>query len=374
MNHKGINILITGIHGFVGSNLVNTLKDQYNIYGLDIVSPPKEGVIKTYTWADLENIPPIDVIIHLAGKAHDTKSQTNAQVYFDINTGLTQKIYDWFLTTDATKFIFFSSVKAAADKVEGDYLTEDVIPSPRGPYGESKIAAEKYIQKREEEPPAPKGEEEKKREEPPAPKGEEEKIQDSRAMGQEVSVEDQDYLLPTTDYPLPTTHHPLKKTYILRPCMIHGPGNKGNLNLLYQVVKKGIPYPLGAFENRRSFTSIDNLSFVIQQLIEKEILSGIYNVGDDETLSTNELIALMANTMNKPNRTWKWNKSLVEFCALIGTVLHLPLNIDRLQKLTENYVVSNEKLKKALGIQSMPVSAEVGFKKTIESFGGRGKR
>ena len=50
-----------------------------------------------------------------------------------------------------------------------------------------------------------------------------------------------------------------KKVYILRPCMIHGPGNKGNLNLLYGVVSKGMPWPLGAFENRRSFTSIGNL-------------------------------------------------------------------------------------------------------------------
>ena len=43
--------------------------------------------------------------------------------------------------------------------------------------------------------------------------------------------------------------------------MIHGPGNKGNLNLLYGVVKKGIPWPLGAFENRRTFTSIENIYF-----------------------------------------------------------------------------------------------------------------
>ena len=57
--------------------------------------------------------------------------------------------------------------------------------------------------------------------------------------------------------------------------MIHGPGNKGNLILLYNVIKKGIPYPLGAFENRRSFTSVDNLCFVISQLIEKDIESGI---------------------------------------------------------------------------------------------------
>lgn len=311
-----MNILITGIHGFVGSNLVAALQAKHSIYGMDIIIPDKGGVIKTFSWNELDSLPEIDVVIHLAGKAHDTKNQTNAQVYFDINTGLTQKIYDWFQKSNASKFIFFSSVKAAADKVEGEVLTEEVIPSPKGPYGESKIAAEKYL-----------------------------------LLSQEPRAKSQD-----------------KKTYILRPCMIHGPGNKGNLNLLYNVVKKGIPYPLGAFENRRSFCSVDNLSFVISQFIEKEIVGGIYNVGDDESLSTNELISLMAGIMGKPDRIWKWNKRLVQLAAKAGTVLHLPLNTERLHKLTENYVVSNAKLKQALGIEKMPARAEEGFRKTIDSF------
>jgi len=229
-----MNILITGVHGFVGSNLVAALKTQHTIYGLDIVSPNKVGLIETYSWNDFENLPLVDIIIHLAAIAHDTENQTNAKVYFDINTVLTQKIYDWFLKSSATKFIFFSSVKAAANKVVGDMLTEDVVPSPKGPYGESKIAAENYL------------------------------------ISQQSTANSQ-----------------LKKTYILRPCMIHGPGNKGNLNSLYNIVLKGVPYPLGAFENRRSFTSVDNLSFVIQELIEKAIPSGVYNVGDDESLSMN---------------------------------------------------------------------------------------
>ena len=318
-------ILITGIHGFVGTNLVNALKAQHTIYGLDIIAPQKEGVVKTYTWAELEIIPAVDVVIHLAGKAHDTKNQTNAQVYFDINTGLTQKIYDWFLSSEAKKFIFFSSVKAAADKVEGEILTEEIVPSPKGPYGESKIKAEEYL------------------------------------ISHQSSVISQQSLLPTTTYPL-------KSTYILRPCMIHGPGNKGNLNLLYKVVKKGIPYPLGAFENRRSFCYIDNLSFVISGLIENDVASGIYNVGDDESLSTNELITLMATTMGKPASIWKWNKAVIQLGAKVGTVLHLPLNTERLQKLTENYVVSNVKIKQALGVDKMPVRAEEGLRKTVSSF------
>ena len=89
-------ILITGIHGFVGGNLVKALKEENEIYGLDIVAPEKDGVVKTYSWDDpgKRNIPEVDAIIHLAGKAHDTKNQSKAQVYFEINTGLTQKIYD----------------------------------------------------------------------------------------------------------------------------------------------------------------------------------------------------------------------------------------------------------------------------------------
>ncbi|MCM0314514.1 NAD-dependent epimerase/dehydratase family protein [Bacteroides fragilis] len=316
-----MNILVTGIHGFVGSNLVEALKENCVFYGLDIVAPVKDGVLKTFSWQDIKStsfssqtLPKFDVIIHLAGKAHDTKNQSAAQEYFDINTGLTQKIFDFFLESSAKKFIFFSSVKAAADSVVGDVLTEDVIPTPVGPYGESKIQAEEYIKKH--------------------------------------------FTFSNTD----------KQVYILRPCMIHGPGNKGNLNLLYNVVKKGIPWPLGDFENRRSFTSIDNLCYVIEGLLTKDVPSGIYHMGDDEALSTNELIVIMCEAMGKQPHIWKMNKRFMEACAGLGTLLHLPLNTERLRKLTENYVVSNAKIKAALGIDKLPVTAKEGLMKTIRSF------
>lgn len=306
-------ILVTGIHGFVGGNIVASLKQFDCLYGLDIVAPKKEGVLFTFAWENWDKLQSIefDAIIHLAGKAHDTKNQSVAQTYFDINTGLTQKIFDFFLKSSAKKFIFFSSVKAAADSVIGDVLTEDIIPTPVGPYGESKIKAEEYIQNH-----------------------------------------------------LPGD----KQVYILRPCMIHGPGNKGNLNLLYSVVKKGIPWPLGSFENHRSFTSIDNLCFVIKGLLTKDVPTGIYHIGDDEALSTNELIEVMCETMGKYPHIWKINRGLMMKCAQLGTLLHLPLNSERLRKLTENYVVSNAKIKAALGIDKMPVTAKEGLIKTIRSF------
>ena len=335
-----MNILITGIHGFVGSNLVDVLKREHILYGLDIVSPAKEGVVITFSWQDLEptsfpfqTLPQFDAIIHLAGKAHDTKNQSAAQSYFDINTGLTQKIFDFFLESSAKKFIFFSSVKAAADSVVGDVLTEDVIPTPVGPYGESKIKAEEYIKNHFMFPTA--------------------SISEDRSL----RLEKEKGRIPKN-----------KQVYILRPCMIHGPGNKGNLNLLYNVVKKGIPWPLGDFDNRRSFTSIDNLCYVIEGLLNQDVPTGIYHMGDDEALSTNELIAIMCEAMEKQPHIWKMNKRFMEACAGLGTLLHLPLNTERLCKLTENYVVSNAKIKAALGIDKLPVTAKEGLMKTIRSF------
>lgn len=95
-------------------------------FGVDIHQPEKEGVERTFGWDELGKVPPVQAIVHLAGKAHDTKNMSEAQSYFEINTGLTERIFDYFLQSDAKTFIFFSSVKAAADSVPGDVLTEEM--------------------------------------------------------------------------------------------------------------------------------------------------------------------------------------------------------------------------------------------------------
>ncbi len=302
----------------MGSNLVEALKKEHTIYGLDIIAPVKNGVRSTFGWDFLDKegaIPDVDAIVHLAGKAHDTKNQSAAEVYFKVNTGLTQKIFDYFLAHESIKkFVFFSTAKAAADRVDG-VLTEDVTPAPVGPYGESKIAAEKYI-------------------------------------------------LSHTDI----TDNTDKQVYIFRPCMIHGPGNKGNLNLLYNVVRKGIPWPLGAFENRRTFTSVENICFAVNGVLTKDVPSGIYNMGDDEALSTNELIEEICKSLGKKAHIWRLPKGLMTGVAKLGGWLHLPLDPERLRKLTENYISSNAKIKKALGVDKMPVDARKGLQRTLESF------
>ena len=307
-------ILITGYKGFVGSNLSAFLKQKnFEIFGVSRSRENENFATKFFTWHQLDEIQnqSVDVFIHLAGKAHDVKNTSSPDEYYQANTELTKKVFDTFLQSDAKVFITLSSVKAVADSVIGE-LTEDVSPNPITHYGKSKLLAEQYILSKQ------------------IPEG--------------------------------------KRVYILRPCMIHGPGNKGNLNLLYKLISKGIPYPLAAFENKRSFLSVENLCFVISELLERnDVPSGVYNVADNEALSTNEIIELIAQSKNRKPRIYNISKKLINRLAKLGNIFHFPLNTDRLQKLTENYVVSNAKIIQAMG-KLLPLSAKEGLIKTFQSF------
>ena len=289
-------IFLTGGSGFVGSNLIKFLPSTYN-----------------FLIYDKKVIPELiqDVVIHLAGKAHDLKNVSSSDDYYKINTELTKNVFDAFLNSNAKVFITLSSVKAIADEVVGELL-EDTTPNPITHYGKSKLLAEEYILSQQ--------------------------IRDG------------------------------KRVYILRPCMIHGPGNKGNLNLLYNLVSKGLPWPLGNFKNARSYLSIENLCFIIKELIERDdIPSGVYNVADDLPVSTNEIINMIAESKGKKANILNISMNLIKVLARFGDFIKLPLNSERLKKLTESYVVSNSKIKAALG-KPLPVSSKNGLIRTFQSF------
>lgn len=297
--------IISGASGFVGENLTKYLtENEQEVLKLSL---------RNENWKEFFNANEnADSVIHLAGIAHDTSNTLDDDIYFKVNRDLTIELFEEFIKSDIKKFIFFSSVKAAADTLER-VLTEKFIPNPLTPYGKSKLEAENYL------------------------------------LSKELSED--------------------KKVYIVRPCMIHGPGNKGNLNLLYQVVKKRIPWPLASYHNERSFLSIDNLNYLMWELLNNnDIESGIYNFADDKALSTNEIVVLISESLNKKPILWKIPTKMMEFIAKIGDKISLPLNSERLKKLTENYLVSNHKIKKALNIDNLPTSAKQGMIKTLDSF------
>lgn len=293
-------IEITGSSGFVGTHVSEFLNSSYQV--------EKKSIRYRLNQKFEINS---DAIIHLAGKAHDLKKVSQPQDYYEANFELTKQLFDSFINSNASVFIFISSVKAVADQIENT-LTETTPPNPKTHYGISKLMAEKYISN--------------------------------------IKLKKE------------------KRVYILRPTMIHGPGNKGNLNSLYSIVKKGYPWPLAAFENKRSFLSIDNLSFVISELLENvSIPSGIYNVADNEVISTNQLINLIAKSLNKRSLSFKVPKFIIAPLSKLGDIFNLPLNSERLQKLTENYIVSNKKLINAIS-KPLPLSTEKGFVITLNSF------
>lgn len=311
-------ILITGITGFVGKNLVHYFQSNKDIIILGH-SRNTDQAISNLASYNVDFLPDftsqsindntIDTIIHLAGIAHDLSGVYYKKDYQEAILEYTRNLYSNFLASSANTFVFVSSIKAVIDYSD-KIIDEHTIPAPSSDYGIFKKQAEEYL------------------------------INQPRAG---------------------------KKVYILRPCMIHGPGNKGNLNLLYKFVKTGIPYPLGAFENKRSFLSIDNFCFVIDGILSEKLKEGIYLLADTDPISTKSLIRLIGNVGNRKVRILHFPKILMRILAEFGTVINAPFNKKILNKLCDNMVVSNRKLLLNLG-QDLPLTIEEGLKKTIKSF------
>jgi nucleoside-diphosphate-sugar epimerase len=289
-------INIFGSTGFVGKNLVNYLKNDFEI-----------NIIKNINEYDKD----ADVYINLIGKAHDLNRVSNPSDYYIINTDLTKKIFDDFTNSNSKVFIYLSSVKAITDNVSTE-LTEYFEANPTTHYGKSKLFAEHYI--------------------------------------------------------LRYNSRNNKRIYILRPCMIHGPGNKGNLNLLYRIVSKGLPWPLGLYTNKKSFCSIDNLCFIIKHLIDNEsIKSDVYNVADNDSISTLELVKLIGECLGNKPIILNIPKFIINIFAIIGNFFNLSFNRENLHKLTDSYVVSNKKILNEIK-NPLPMSTREGLIKTINSF------
>lgn len=261
-----------------------------------------------------QNLFDSDIYINLIGKAHNHNGEAKEEDFYQINVNLLKDIFESFINSKAKLFIHISSIAALEEFESSHELTEIDECNPDSWYGKSKRLAEEWLM-----------------------------IQN-----------------------LPTD----KKLIIIRPPMVHGSGDKGSLGLLYKLISKGIPYPLASFENKRSFISIDNFSFFINEIVSnaEKLPNGIYHIADDEYVSTSEIIEIIKQVKQKHTPNLNLPKFLVKAIAKIGDVLPIPLNSLRLKKMTSNLTVSNQKIKSALGIEKLPLSAEEGLIKTIKSF------
>lgn len=254
------------------------------------------------------------VFINLIGKAHDHKNKTTEKEYYKSNVEVTTQIFSEFLKLEASLFIHISSIAAVEEFESFKPLNEKDVCRPTSSYGKTKRDAEIWLLNQN------------------LPKG--------------------------------------KKIVILRPPMVHGEGDKGNLKFLYKFITAGVPYPLSAFDNSRSFLSIENLYFFIQEIINKQdkLASGIYHIADDEVISTKDIVEAIKRIKNKKNIHIYIPKSIIRVVARVGDFISIPLNTERLKKMTGDLEVSNHKLKNTLGIDKLPFSAIEGLEKTIKSY------
>ncbi len=250
-----------------------------------------------------------DVIVNLIGKAHDLKGISNTDDYYFVNYDITKEVFNDFLSSSAKKFIFLSSIKVVTDFADS-VIDENFENSPKTHYGLSKLMAENYILSHE--------------------------------------------------------NYKNKLVYILRPSIIYGPNNKGNLPFLFNFISKFRFWPLGSFNNERSFCSVDNLNFVINEIIERnDIPSGVYNVCDSEILTLNKLINIFSKIINKKIYIIKIPKFIIIFLAKFCDLFNLPISTYKLNKLTESYVLSNKKLLQSLG-KDLPIKTEAGLIATFK--------
>lgn len=297
-------ILITGPSGFVGTNLISYFNNipEITLFGFGRKQVPGITMLNNCL-PDTLKANQVHVVIHLAGIAHDLSNQYRPEDYYRVNYEETKTLVDQVLSSDVSKFIFVSSIKAACD-ASSKPVEESMVAKPITDYGKSKLKAEEYIQSRNWEK---------------------------------------------------------KSFYIFRPSMMHGRGNKGNLNLLYRFAKLGIPFPFGAFHNQRSFHCIENFCYVLNSVIEKEITSGIYHLADDGFVSTVQLFELISDAIGKKSRVWNLPVQLINTFSLIAGKKSM------VSKLTEDMMVSNKKIVAALG-HPLPIGLEEGLRNTINSF------
>jgi nucleoside-diphosphate-sugar epimerase len=291
-------ILISGIHGFVGSNLVSRLKSNFTIYGLDIIINPKNEVEKTIHWDDIEQVPMCDIVLHLAGKAHSVpKAPEEEQVFYDVNLGLTKKLCAGLEKSGVPKSFIFVSTVAVYGLESGENITEETLLLGTSPYALSKIQAEQFL----------------------------------------------------TDW---CKRNNVILT-ILRPSLIAGPNPPGNLGAMILGIKTGKYLNIGGGKARKSVLMVQDIARLIPLVADK---GGIYNICDSNHPSFSELETVICKQLNKKG-VLSVPYFVAKGLAIIGDLLGnmAPINSDKLDKITKSLTFSNAKAIKDLGWKPLDV-------------------
>lgn len=153
------------------------------------------------------------------------------------------------------------------------------------------------------------------------------------------------------------------ETSVLRPCLVYGPGVKANFLNLLKLARSGLPLPLGGLDNRRSYLYVRNLADAIITVLMRSGAAGrTFDVADERTLSTTELIECLCTTAGVKPRLFRAH-------ALLRLAGKLPVTAAFAQRLTESLVSDLAPLRTSLGWLP-PYSVEHGIRETVAWYMG----
>ena len=251
-------LLVTGANGFVGSAFCQALAARdvpfvpcvRTLAGSGLRGPAafETGDLSgEVDWAPA--LAGCSVVVHLAARVHMMREQSAdpEAVYKAMNVDATMRLAEQAAAQGVRRFVFVSSVKVNGERTFDQPFRADDAPAPEDPYGRSKLAAEQALQ----------------------------------AWAARTGVE----------------------LVIVRPPLVYGPGVRANFLRLMQLVKSGVPLPLGGIRNRRSMVALSNLvDFLMLCTTHPAAAGATWMVSDNRDLGLPELIRLIAGAMGRPAR------------------------------------------------------------------------
>lgn len=283
-------LLFTGASGFLGSNVLPLLKDNYEVDTLALDENATYNI--NLVTDDIKLNKKYDIVLHAAGKAHVVpRSPEEEKLFYDINLEGTKEVCKALENVGAPKsFVFISTVAVYGCDI-GEMITEAHPLEGTSPYAKSKLLAEQFLQE---------------------------------------WCKKNNVILT-----------------ILRPSLIAGKNPPGNLGAMIKGISTGKYLSIAGGVSRKSVLMACDIAKVIPLCEEK---GGIYNICDNSYPSFHDLEVLISKQLGKkiPLNIPYW---VANCLAHIGNLMgkKAPINSKRLEKIVKSLTFSNEKIRKELG-------------------------
>jgi nucleoside-diphosphate-sugar epimerase len=253
--HQLGKVLVTGANGFVGAAVCDALERR----GMPFIKAVrKRSDSRQFETGDIASPAAVDwspalagcdTVIHLAARVHMMRESAADPMaaYRAANVDASMNLARQAAAQGVRRFIFVSSIKVNGERTEGRPFSAGDAPAPQDAYGRSKLEAETAL----------------------------------REWAGQAGVE----------------------LVIVRPPLVYGPGVRANFLRLMQLVKSGMPLPLGAIHNRRSMVGLSNLAdFLLLCARHPAAAGGTWLVSDNQDVGIAELVRMIGHAMGRPAR------------------------------------------------------------------------